>query len=105
MKSVSVMEGDSVTLHINDTDLQKDDQMLWKFGHNNILIAKINRQNNYSMFYNDSADGRFRDRLKLDQTGSLRITNTTTTDSGLYKVTRKSSEIPLNIFNLTVYGE
>ncbi len=99
-----MMEGDSVTLHINDTDMQKDELMLWKFGNNGI-IAQINRKNNDSRFYSDNADGRFRDRLKLDQTGSLTITNTTTTDSGLYKVTSRKTETPLNTFNLTVYGE
>ncbi len=106
VRSVSVTEGDSVTLHINDTDIKKDDQMLWKFGNNGSLIAQINRQNNNSKLYNDSADGRFRDRLQMnDRTGSLRITNTRTTDSGLYKVTSKSSGTPLNSFSLTVYGE
>ncbi len=104
MKSVSVMEGDSVTLHTNDTDIQRKDQIMWRFGHN-ILIAKINRQNNDSRFYGDNADGRFRDRLKLDQTGSLIITNTRTTDSGLYRVTSSRTETPLNTFSLTVYGE
>ncbi|KAF4097428.1 SLAM family member 9-like [Onychostoma macrolepis] len=106
VKSVSVMEGDSVTLHINDTDTQKDDLMLWRFGHNNILIAQINRQINKSIYYDDdSVDGRFRGRLKLDnKTGSLSITNTRTTDSGLYKVTSKRRETPLNTFNLTVYA-
>ncbi len=100
-----MMEGDSVTLHINETDIQRDDQIMWKFGHNSILIAQINRQNNNSRFYSGSADGRFRDRLKLDQTGSLTITNTRTTDSGFYKVDSRRSEILLNTFNLTVYGE
>uniref|UniRef100_A0A9J7XR50 Ig-like domain-containing protein n=2 Tax=Cyprinus carpio carpio TaxID=630221 RepID=A0A9J7XR50_CYPCA len=100
VKSVSVMEGDSVTLNISDTDIQKDDQIMWKFGQ--ILIAQINRKINKSMVH--SADGRFRDRLKLDQTGSLIITNIRTTHSGLYKVYSKRSETPLNIFNLTVYA-
>uniref|UniRef100_A0A673N263 Uncharacterized LOC107740648 n=1 Tax=Sinocyclocheilus rhinocerous TaxID=307959 RepID=A0A673N263_9TELE len=58
-----------------------------------------------SIFHNDSADGRFRDRLKLDhQTGSLIITNTRTTDSGVYKVTSNSTETPLNTFSLTIYA-
>ncbi len=98
------MEGDSVTLHPDDADIQRDDQIMWRLGYS-ILIAHINRENNKSRFYNDSADERFRDRLKLDQTGSLTITNTRTTDSGLYKVTSSRAEIPLNTFNLTVYGE
>ncbi len=100
-----MMEGDSVTLHINDTDIKKDELIMWKFGNNGILIAKINRENNNSSFYNDNAGGRFRDRLKLDQTGSLTITNTRTTDSGVYKVYSRGTETPLNTFNLTVYGE
>ncbi len=99
-----MMEGDSVTLHINDTDIKKDELIMWKFGKHGI-IAQINRKNNNSRFYNDNSDGRFRDRLKLDQTGSLTITNTRTTDSGLYKVDSRRSEILLNTFNLTVYGE
>ncbi|XP_050958441.1 CD48 antigen [Labeo rohita] len=104
VKSVSVMEGDSVTLNTGDTDKQKDYQILWKFGHNSTLIAKINRKNNETTFYNNNADGRFRDRLELDQTGSLTITNTRTTDSGLYQVTSIRAQTPLNRFSLTVYA-
>uniref|UniRef100_A0A8C1P7I8 Ig-like domain-containing protein n=1 Tax=Cyprinus carpio TaxID=7962 RepID=A0A8C1P7I8_CYPCA len=75
-----------------------------RFGHD-ILIAQINRKNNKSRFYNDNADGRFRDRLQLDnQTGSLTITNTRTTDSGLYKVTSTSAQKLFNTFSLTVYA-
>uniref|UniRef100_A0A8C1RB39 Ig-like domain-containing protein n=1 Tax=Cyprinus carpio TaxID=7962 RepID=A0A8C1RB39_CYPCA len=101
VKSVSVTEGESVSLNSDLTEIQRDDEITWKF--NNIMIAKINVKDSKSRFYEDSADGRFRDRLKLDQTGSLIITNTRTTDSGEYKVTSKSSGIPLNIFRLTVY--
>ncbi|XP_026119981.1 hepatocyte cell adhesion molecule-like [Carassius auratus] len=104
LKSVSVMEGDSVILHTHDTDIQKDDLIMWKFGQNNFLIAQINRKNNKSSVYDDIAGERFKDRLELDQTGSLTITNTRTTDSGLYKVTSSRSETLFNIFNLTVYG-
>ncbi len=103
VKTISVMEGDSVTLHTDNTEIQN--QIMWRFGHNNILIAQINIQNNERTFYNDSADGRFRDRLKLDQTRSLIITNTRTTDSGLYQVYSTKSETPFNIFNLIVCGE
>ncbi|KAK7136728.1 hypothetical protein R3I93_016932 [Phoxinus phoxinus] len=102
VKSVSAMEGESVTLQPNVTNIQKDDQIRWNFGHKDILIAQINRQNNESTFYNGSADGRFRGRLGLDQTGSLTITNIKTTDSGLYQVKTTRSETPLKIFNLIV---
>ncbi|KTG40633.1 hypothetical protein cypCar_00028820 [Cyprinus carpio] len=70
---------------------------MWKFGL--VLIAKINAKDNKRDFY----DERFKDRLQLDQTGSLNITNTRTTDSGFYKVTSSRTEKPLNTFNLTVY--
>uniref|UniRef100_A0A8C1V762 Immunoglobulin domain-containing protein n=1 Tax=Cyprinus carpio TaxID=7962 RepID=A0A8C1V762_CYPCA len=84
VKSVSVKEGDSVTLQINVTEIQTDDEIEWKFGTKRNLIAKINGKNSRIF---DGPDGRFRDRLKLDhQTGSLIITNTRTTDSGLYEV-------------------
>uniref|UniRef100_A0A9J7Y9K0 Immunoglobulin V-set domain-containing protein n=2 Tax=Cyprinus carpio carpio TaxID=630221 RepID=A0A9J7Y9K0_CYPCA len=102
VKSVSVMEGDSVTLHTDDTDIQRTDLIMWKFGPKDIIIAQIDRKNNMMTIFNDNADERFRDRLKLDQTGSLIITNTRTTDSGLYKVHSRRSETPLNTFNLTV---
>ncbi len=75
--------------------IQNDDQIMLRFGHNNILIAQINRTNNKSRCYGDNADGRFRDRLKLDQTGSLIITNIRTTDSRVYNVTSRRTETPL----------
>ncbi|XP_026053172.1 SLAM family member 5-like [Carassius auratus] len=103
VKSVSVTEGDSVSLHTDYTDTQRKDSIEWKFGSKNILIAQIDRKNNVSTIHNESDGGRFRHRLKLDQTGSLIITNTRTTDSGLYKVFGRT-ETPLNIFNLTVYA-
>ncbi len=96
VKSVSVTERESVTLEIDDTT---DDQIQWRFGHNNnIFIAQINRQN--KTVNDDALGGRFRDRLELDKTGSLTIT-----DSGLYEVIGSSTQTPLNTFNLTVYGE
>ncbi|KAG1929399.1 hypothetical protein F2P79_022954 [Pimephales promelas] len=100
VKSVSVTEGESVSLN-TDTEIQTDELILWSTGHNNSLIAKIKGYNYKTDFLE-----RFRDRLKLDhQTGSLTILNTRTTDSGLYKVTSSTrSETPLNIFNLTVYA-
>ncbi|XP_056092769.1 uncharacterized protein LOC130071876 [Rhinichthys klamathensis goyatoka] len=100
LKSVSVTEGESVTLN-SDTEIQTDDLIMWRTGHNNILIAKI-KENNYKT---DFPDERFRDRLKLDEkTASLTIMNIRTTDSGLYRVTSSRSKTPLNTFNLTVYA-
>ncbi|XP_058616649.1 uncharacterized protein LOC131530410 isoform X1 [Onychostoma macrolepis] len=104
MKSVSVTEGDSVSLLTDVTNVQKDDLIMWMFGHKDIPIAQINRNDNKNTIFNDNADGRFRGRLQLDQTGSLSITNTRTTDSGLYKVTSIRTKTSLNTFNLTVYA-
>ncbi|XDV24144.1 hypothetical protein PO909_028399, partial [Leuciscus waleckii] len=80
VKSVSVMEGDSVTLN-SDTELKDDDLIEWRFGTNGPLLARINRELD-EIFISNGTDGRFRDRLKADdQTGSLTIMNTRTTDS------------------------
>ncbi|CAM4660796.1 unnamed protein product [Leuciscus chuanchicus] len=100
VKSVSVMEGDSVTLN-SDTELKDDDVIEWRFGTYGPLIARINRELD-EIFISDGTDGRFRDRLKVDnQTGSLTIMNTRTTDSGLYEVTIRGSK---TTFTVTVYG-
>ncbi len=99
----SVKEGDSVTLQINVTEIQTDDEIEWKFGTNRSLIAKMYGVT--STIFNST--DRFRDRLKLDhQTGSLTITNTRTTDSGEYEVeiSRSSSE-DKHRFSVTVHGE
>jgi len=102
---VSVLEGDSVTLHTGVQTNQKDD-IRWYF--NNIRIARLNGDLNKSCTDVQCNEGTesFRDRLKLDhQTGSLTITNTTNTHSGEYKLQIISSNIRENIFNVTVYGE
>ncbi|XP_026114463.1 uncharacterized protein LOC113092905 isoform X2 [Carassius auratus] len=103
VKSESVMEGESVTLNL---DVNTTNELRWSFIHNNnkILIAIIDRQNEKRPVYDDVLGGRFKGRLKLDQTGSLIITNTRTTHSGLYTVTSSRSEMPLNTFSLTVYA-
>ncbi|ROL49268.1 CD48 antigen [Anabarilius grahami] len=99
VKSESVTEGESVSLNSSFTQIHRDEEINWKFG--DILIAKV-KKNNESKFFGENAEGRFRDRLKLDQTGSLTIINSRTTDSGLYTVS--SNRDTINTINLTVYA-
>nr|XP_055072981.1 uncharacterized protein LOC129452940 [Misgurnus anguillicaudatus] len=96
VKSVSVMEGDSVTLHTNITEIQKDDQIVWQSESKGTHIAEIFTQRIFSKS----------DRLKLDNlTGSLTITNITITHSGLYKLQIISNRgTSYKRFNVTVYG-
>ncbi len=98
-------EGDSVTLKTNVPEIQQADDILWTFGAEKSLIAKIKKQQqNFSTF--DGTDGRFRDRLKLDnQTGSLTITNTTTQHTGLYKLEITGVKLISRTFSVSVYGE
>uniref|UniRef100_A0A8C2FIZ9 Ig-like domain-containing protein n=1 Tax=Cyprinus carpio TaxID=7962 RepID=A0A8C2FIZ9_CYPCA len=103
--SVSVMEGDSVTLNTDLTEIQTDYLIMWTFVPNNLLIVKLFRMSSTSYTY-DVHTGRFGDRLKLDhQTGSLTITNTKTTDSGLYEVTTGRNRQIKYRFHVTVSGE
>uniref|UniRef100_A0A8C1LSS5 Immunoglobulin domain-containing protein n=1 Tax=Cyprinus carpio TaxID=7962 RepID=A0A8C1LSS5_CYPCA len=97
---MSVMEGDPVTLHV--PQIQGDELIVWRFGDEGKLIAKADIENKSSpLYYNEE---RFRDRLQLnDQTGSLTITNTRTTDSGFYKVKISSNKQTLyKRFTVTV---
>ncbi|KAI7789605.1 carcinoembryonic antigen-related cell adhesion molecule 3-like [Triplophysa rosa] len=99
---VSVTEGDSVTLSVDLTEVK--DGISWKFGAHDVVIAEMNAENKNISLYEERADGRFRDRLKMDHTGSLTINNITLTDSGLYQVFNKNTKTKLKIFNITVYG-
>ncbi|XDV22754.1 hypothetical protein PO909_027587, partial [Leuciscus waleckii] len=70
-ESVSMIEGHSVTLNSDLTEMKDDDVIQWRFGDENTLIAEINVTADRITVYDDVLDGRFRDRLKLDnQTGS-----------------------------------
>uniref|UniRef100_A0A8C1UBE3 Ig-like domain-containing protein n=1 Tax=Cyprinus carpio TaxID=7962 RepID=A0A8C1UBE3_CYPCA len=102
VKSVSVLEGDSVTLHSGLTEMMDEDVILWRFGSENTLIAEIDVMADSMAVFDDVLDERFRDRLKVDhQTGSLIITNITTQHTGLYQL--KTSSVIKN-FSLTVYA-
>ncbi|XP_051764539.1 uncharacterized protein LOC127520463 isoform X2 [Ctenopharyngodon idella] len=88
---VSVTEGDSVTINSDLTEMKDDGWIRWRFGANNTLIAEINKRADSFTVYDDVLDGRFRDRLKLDdQTGSLTITNITTEHAGVYQLQTNS---------------
>ena len=104
--SVSVMEGDSVTLNSDLTEIHEDDDILWKYGAENSSIAKISSENRVFSTYDDVLDGRFRDRLKLDyQTGSLTITNTRTEHTGVYQLEISGAKESIKTFNVSVYCE
>ncbi|XP_056615443.1 uncharacterized protein LOC130430377 [Triplophysa dalaica] len=100
VKSVSVMEGDSVTLHSDVTDIQSYYLTLWRFGDDGFTIARINKD---KIIYSDIPA--FRDRMVLDdQTGSLTITNSRIKHSGLYKMEiSNSTGTSVKKFRLRVY--
>ncbi|XP_065100533.1 CD48 antigen-like isoform X1 [Paramisgurnus dabryanus] len=106
VKSVSVMEGDSVTLYTNVTDIQKDDHIMWIYGSQATTIAQFFKQANLSFIYDDVNDGRFRAILQLNnQTGSLTITNVRLTHNGLYKLQIINSRgTSYKRFNVAVYA-
>ncbi|XP_067272592.1 CD48 antigen-like [Pseudorasbora parva] len=103
-ESVSVTEGDSVTLNTDFTEIGEDDDILWKYGAENSLIAKMKKKNQTFSTYNGT-DGRFRDRLKLDnQTGSLTITNIRTEHAGDYKLEITGAKKSSKTFRVSVYA-
>ncbi len=101
---VSVMEGDYVSLNSDLTQILNE-EINWTFGAEKSIIAKIKRKKHIFSTY-DGLDGRFRDRLKLDnQTGSLTITNTRTEHTGVYQLQIFSAKRSSKTFNVSVYGE
>ncbi|XP_073717483.1 uncharacterized protein [Misgurnus anguillicaudatus] len=97
------MEGDSLTLH-TDTKLQIHDVIDWTY--QKTLLTKINNAANKTKIHDDVLDGRFRDRLQMNnQSGDLTITNITTQHTGLYEMTISSTQkISSHRFNVTVYA-
>ncbi|XDV23402.1 hypothetical protein PO909_027984 [Leuciscus waleckii] len=100
----AVMEGDSVTLHTDLSDIWNDDTILWLFGPKDSVISQITRKRDLnSIYFTD--DVRFRGRLQLDQnTGSLTVRNTRITHSGQYKLSISREKTTIKIFNVTVFG-
>uniref|UniRef100_A0A8C2GTZ0 Ig-like domain-containing protein n=1 Tax=Cyprinus carpio TaxID=7962 RepID=A0A8C2GTZ0_CYPCA len=102
MKSVSVMEGDSVTL-LTDAEIKKDDLILWRFGAEDSPMAEVNRSAQI-ISVSESTKG-FKDRLQLDpQTGSLTVRNIRTDHSGIYKAQIIGNKMIRKTFNVTVYA-
>uniref|UniRef100_A0A8C1LD00 Immunoglobulin domain-containing protein n=1 Tax=Cyprinus carpio TaxID=7962 RepID=A0A8C1LD00_CYPCA len=99
--SMSVMEGDSVSLNTGVTEVQNYHLIQWMFGE--IKIAEINRLSQSSSIYGTDDDKTLKNRLNLDpQSGSLTITHTRTTDSGLYQLILTSGETRSKSFRVTV---
>ncbi|XDV23526.1 hypothetical protein PO909_028072 [Leuciscus waleckii] len=98
------MEGDSVTLNTDLIEIHEDEDMLWKYGAEKSLIAQISKAAGI-FSTSDGPDGRFRDRLKLDnQTGSLTITNTTTEHAGDYQLLISGAKRSSRTFSVSVYA-
>ncbi len=77
-------EGEPVHLYAGLTERQTDDEIQWRFGDEETLIAEIKGE---TVKTYDVPDGRFRDRLELNETtGDLTIKNSTAEDTGDYKV-------------------
>ncbi|XP_051763441.1 uncharacterized protein LOC127519835 isoform X2 [Ctenopharyngodon idella] len=97
--SVSVIEGDSVTLYTNITR-NKQDRIKWYF--NNSRITHID-ENQTNICTDEWCKEIFRDKLKVDnRTGDLTITNIRNTNSGVYQL--KFSRRSGNIFSVSVSG-
>ncbi|KAL1251745.1 hypothetical protein QQF64_019541 [Cirrhinus molitorella] len=98
VKRKIVKEGESVTL---DPGVMKNpnDLMTWHF--NNLCVAELSEEPKKIC---KDGDERFRNRLKLDhQTGSLTITNTKITDSGVYQLQINSSRFSIiRSFSVTI---
>ncbi len=76
----AVMEGDSVTLNPDLTQIKTFNLIEWRF--RGPIIAQIDGN---EISYPTHTEI-FRDRLQLDQTGSLTIKNMKTKHSGLYEL-------------------
>ncbi|XP_051978170.1 uncharacterized protein LOC127639893 isoform X6 [Xyrauchen texanus] len=92
MKTLSVKEGESVTLQTGVTEGQEGQLIRWKFAASKgcdetglfCVIAKWNRTKNEEFLNNK---GIFKNRLSLNnQTGSLTITNIRVQNAGHYKL-------------------
>uniref|UniRef100_A0A8C1KMX3 Immunoglobulin V-set domain-containing protein n=1 Tax=Cyprinus carpio TaxID=7962 RepID=A0A8C1KMX3_CYPCA len=105
VETVTVIEGDSVTLYTNLAEIQNDDTILWLFGPKDSVISQITRKHDLTLFF--VTDGaRFRDRLQVNQkTGSLTIRNTRIRHMRQYKLSISRKNTTTKIFEVIVIGE
>ncbi|KAK7126558.1 hypothetical protein R3I94_017903 [Phoxinus phoxinus] len=89
--------GDSVTLDSGVSEVQLTNNIEWRFDNTRIAYT-INGNPKYD-------DERFRDRLKLERNGLLTITDTRTTDTGVYKFrTIINNKESTKTISVTVYA-
>ncbi len=102
MNRVYVTEGESVRLSTDRPKIERGDDIQWRFRDE--IIAEVKGGTGKT---HDGADGRFRDRLQLDdQTGDLTIKNSTAEDTGYYKLNISSSKGNTNkTYSVTIRGE
>ncbi len=102
-EKISVMEGDSVTLYLDSTELQVDDMIQWWFRSAMLCVTKITDAEVITC-----DDESFGERFKIDRrTGTLTIRNTSTEDTGHYEFsnTRSGNLEAFKCFGATVYGK
>ncbi|XP_072563285.1 SLAM family member 9-like isoform X2 [Paramormyrops kingsleyae] len=103
-KTVAITErlGSKVTLHTSITGLQNDSVIVWTFGTSSpppTIAKSVNGRIEINM------SERFRERLQLDpKTGSLSITNISTSDTGIYQLHIIKDHILKKEFDLNIYN-
>ncbi|XP_051802259.1 uncharacterized protein LOC110970630 isoform X2 [Acanthochromis polyacanthus] len=96
-QSVTAKVGEDVTLDIEDTHLQPEDDLIWSYGPNHTVFIT---------FCNGDLQRIFPDRFQLDQrTGSLTIRSPTVEDARLYECVISNDRGPTWRFNLTVVAD
>lgn len=106
VKSVPVMEKDSLTLPTVVTDIENYDMIQWRFQKGSSPLAELNRKRPDSPKY-DVSDRIFKNKLKMNvHTGYLTIRNIIKKHAGLYKVDISSRTHTIHkSFTVTVSGE
>lgn len=103
VKTVSVKEGELVILDTGVTEIQGYDRISWK--KEDYLVAEFNQQT--KLFLKRDRNNRFNGRLQLHpQNGYVTISDSKTTDSGVYHLDMSSSSHNLQrTISVRVKGE